>query len=61
MLEIYMNRKQEIATLFSEKLTPGNYKYTWEASGFANGSYYYKIEGDLFVQNKKFILGDMKK
>jgi hypothetical protein len=63
-LKIYNLLGQEVATLISEKLTPRNYKYTWDASGFASGIYYYKIEagspstgsGQGFVQIRKLIL-----
>jgi hypothetical protein len=55
-LKIYNLLGQEVATLVSEKLTPGNYKYTWDASGFASGVYYYKFEAeDGFVQTRKLL------
>ena len=47
---------QEVATLEMEKLTPGNYRYTWDASGFASGVYYYKLKAEKFEQTKKLIL-----
>jgi hypothetical protein len=47
---------QEVATLISEKLVQGNHKYIWDASAFASGVYYYKIEVGGFVQSKKLIL-----
>ena len=68
-LKIYNLLGQEVATLVSDKLTPGKYKYTWDASDFASGIYFYKIEiggpsagspteraGQSFVQTKKLIL-----
>ena len=55
-LKIYNLLGQEVTTLVSDKLTPGNYKYTWDASGFASGVYFYKIDSDGFVQTKKLIL-----
>jgi hypothetical protein len=56
-LKIYNLLGQEVATLVSEKLTPGNYKYTWEASDFASGIYCYnlKTEGG-YMETKKLIL-----
>jgi len=56
-LKIYNILGQEVSTLVSEKLTPGNYKYEWDASGFASGIYYYTLETTKgFVQSKKLIL-----
>jgi uncharacterized lipoprotein YddW (UPF0748 family) len=57
MLKIYNLLGQEIATLVSELLAPGNYKYKWDASDFAGGIYLYKLktENDL-GQTKKLVL-----
>ncbi|MCP4412162.1 MAG: T9SS type A sorting domain-containing protein, partial [Gammaproteobacteria bacterium] len=55
-LKIYNLLGQEVVMLVSDKLTPGSYKYTWDASGFASGIYYYKIESVTFMQTKKLIL-----
>ena len=55
-LKIYNILGQEVATLVSDKLTPGNYKYTWDASGFASGVYMYNIEAGSFVQTRKLLL-----
>ncbi len=56
-LKIYNLLGQEVATLVLDKLTPGNYKYTWDASGFASGVYYYRLETDKrFVQTRKLIV-----
>ena len=54
--KIYDLLGQVVATLVSEKLTPENYKYAWDASGFASGIYYYKIKSRDFVQTKKLLL-----
>ncbi|MFC2088157.1 T9SS type A sorting domain-containing protein [Calditrichota bacterium] len=55
-LKIYNLLGQEVATLVSDKLVPGNYTYTWDASHFASGVYYYKIQAGGFVQTRKLIL-----
>jgi len=56
-LKVYNILGQEVANLVSNKLTPGNYKYIWDASGFASGIYYYKLFTDNgFVQTRKLIL-----
>jgi hypothetical protein len=55
-LKIYNLLGQEVTTLVLDKLTPGNYKYTWDAADFASGIYYYKIQASDFVQTKKLIV-----
>ncbi len=55
-LKIYNLLGQELATLISEKLVAGNYKYEWYAGALASGIYYYKLEAGSFIQTKKLIL-----
>ena len=55
-LKIYNLLGQDVVTLVSDKLTPGIYKHTWDASGFASGIYYYKIKAGQFVKSKKLLL-----
>jgi len=55
-LIIYNLLGQEVNTLVSEKLTPGEYKYTWDASQLASGVYIYKLEAGNFTNTKKLIL-----
>ncbi|MFC2089117.1 T9SS type A sorting domain-containing protein, partial [Calditrichota bacterium] len=55
-LKIYNLLGQEVSMLVSDKLTPGNYKYTWDASGLASGSYYYRIKAGTFTETKKLLL-----
>lgn len=56
-LKIYNLIGQEAARLVSEKLTPGIYEYQWNASGFASGIYFYRLETNSgFVQTKKLTL-----
>jgi len=55
-LKIYNQLGQEISNLVSEELSPGNYKYTWDASGFASGVYLCMIEAGSFIQTRKLIL-----
>ncbi len=56
-MKIYNLRGQEVATLVSEKLTPGTYKYRWNASGFASGVYFYRLQVNTgFIQSKKLVL-----
>jgi len=70
-LKIYNLLGQEVTTLVSERLTPGNYKYVWDASGYSSGVYYYRLaihsdkfdaanpsasSGNRFVQTKKLLV-----
>ncbi|MFC2088770.1 T9SS type A sorting domain-containing protein [Calditrichota bacterium] len=47
---------QEVASLVSEKLTPGKYTYFWDATGFASGLYYCKLQRTKFHEIKRMIL-----
>ncbi len=42
--------------LVSEKLTAGNYKYTWDAGTLASGIYLYKLQAGKFVKTQKMVL-----
>lgn len=70
-LKVYDVTGREVATLVSENLTPGEYKYRWDASGLASGVYFYKLwvstpsgeagnpsksSGQGFVQTKEMLL-----
>ena len=47
---------QKVATLVSETKNAGDHQVEWDASGFASGLYYYKIETSEFQDVKKMIL-----
>jgi len=55
-LKIYNVLGQEVATLASDNLTAGSYKYVWKASGFASGIYVYRLEANGLVMDRKMIL-----
>ncbi len=56
-LNIYNILGQEVTSLISKKLTPGNYKYKWNASEFVSGVYYYQLTtNNGIVQTRKLIL-----
>jgi hypothetical protein len=55
-ITIYNNLGQQILVLFSGKLEAGNYIKSWDASEFASGSYFYKLETSRFNATKKMIL-----
>ena len=56
-LTIYNLLGQKVAILVSAKQVAGTYKIEWDATRFASGVYYYKLETSSgFVQSKKLIL-----
>jgi PKD repeat protein len=55
-LSIYNILGQKIKTLIYEEQAAGKYEVTWDASHFAAGIYFYKIEAGEFRQVKKMIL-----
>jgi hypothetical protein len=55
-LKIYDILGREVTTLVSEKLSPGTYNAEWNASGFASGVYFYRLQAGDFVETKKLLL-----
>ncbi len=55
-LSIYNVLGQKVVNLVSQKQVAGSYQVEWDASGFASGIYYYKIETGEFVDVKKMIV-----
>jgi hypothetical protein len=55
-LSIYNLVGQKVSTLVSEKQNAGYHTVEWDASGFASGVYYYRIEAGEFQDVKKMIL-----
>jgi len=55
-LKIYNLLGQEVEELVAKRLTPGIYKYFWEAGSLASGIYMYKIEAGGFIKTRKMIL-----
>lgn len=55
-LRIYDILGREIAALVDERLGPGTYEVEWDASNFASGLYFYRIEAGSFIDVKKMVL-----
>jgi hypothetical protein len=55
-LKVYDITRREVATLVSEKLPAGKYKYDWDASNLASGVYFYELEAKEFTQTKRMLL-----
>lgn len=55
-LKIYDLLGKEIATIVSEELMAGTYKWIWNAENFASGIYFYRLQAGNFTETKKLIL-----
>ncbi len=47
---------KEVASLINENKEPGYYEVSFDASNFASGLYFYRIEAGSFVETKKMML-----
>jgi murein tripeptide amidase MpaA len=47
---------KEVATLVNENKQPGYYEVSFDATNFASGLYFYRIEAGSFVETKKMML-----
>ncbi|HEY5614792.1 MAG TPA: PQQ-dependent sugar dehydrogenase [Bacteroidota bacterium] len=45
-----------MATLVNEELQPGNYRSSWNATGFPSGVYFYRLEAGAFVETKTMLM-----
>jgi hypothetical protein len=55
-LTIYNALGQKIKTLVHEQQSAGTYQVKWDASGFASGMYFYKLETPANVMVRKMLL-----
>lgn len=55
-LKVYNLLGKEVVTLVNENLSPGKYKYRFDAAKLASGIYFYKLESGNFSQVKSMIL-----
>ena len=56
LLAVYDILGNEIAVLANGKLAPGTYEYTWDASAFPSGVYFYRLTAGDFSNVNKMIL-----
>ncbi len=47
---------REVATIVNEKLEPGEYTRTWDASKVPSGVYFYRLSAGTFIDTKKMLL-----
>lgn len=55
-LVVYDILGREITTLVNEMKQPGNYNVSFDASGYASGVYFYRIQAGDFTDVKKMVL-----
>ena len=55
-LTIYNIRGQVISTLIDRNLSAGEYHVDWDASDYASGIYFYKLQTEEFSETKKMVL-----
>ncbi len=55
-LAVYNVLGQKVATLVSEKLSAGSYKYQFDASNLTSGIYFYKLQSSNYSQIRKMTL-----
>jgi hypothetical protein len=56
LLAIYTVTGQKVATLVSTYQEAGQYKVTWDGSGYAAGSYFYRLEAGNFAETHEALL-----
>ena len=56
ILKIYDLLGNEIETLVNEEKSAGTYEVNWNATKFASGIYFYKMQAGYFIETKKMIL-----
>ncbi len=55
-VKVYDMLGQEISNLVNEVLSPGSYQYSFNASDYPSGIYYYSIKTEEFNEVRKMIL-----
>ncbi|MBN1213175.1 MAG: T9SS type A sorting domain-containing protein [candidate division Zixibacteria bacterium] len=55
-LSIYNIMGQKVATLINGELSAGEHDVSWNASGYASGIYFYRLQTSEFTETKKMIL-----
>jgi len=55
-LKVYNILGEEVATLVSERLTAGSYKYDWDARDLASGVYLCRVQAGNYIEVKKMVL-----
>jgi hypothetical protein len=55
-LKVYDLLGREVSTIVSEQLLSGSYIRQWNASSFASGIYFYRLQAGSYLETKKLVL-----
>ncbi len=55
-ITVYDLLGKEVGVILNQDLTAGRYKTDWDASTYASGVYFYKVEAGDFVDRKKMVV-----
>lgn len=55
-LKIYNSTGKLVSELFSKNFAAGSYEVEWQASSFASGIYFYKLESASFTETRRMML-----
>ena len=55
-LGVYDLLGREVAVLVDGHRTAGTYSVRWDASGFASGVYFYRLNAGQYVESRKMVL-----
>ena len=55
-LKVFDLLGREVATIVSGEMSAGNYSKQWNASKFASGVYFYRLEAGSYTETKKLLL-----
>jgi len=55
-LSVYDALGKEVTILVNQQLQPGTYEFSWDASGYSSGVYFYKLITDEFSETRKMVL-----
>lgn len=55
-IKVYDVLGNETAVIVNGKLSPGSYKYEWDASAFPSGVYFYKMQAGNYSETKKMLM-----
>lgn len=56
IVKVYDVLGREVRTLVNEEMKPGSYEVTWDATGFASGVYFYRLQAGSFTETRKLML-----
>lgn len=55
-LKVFNSKGKEVASLESKELSSGRHERQWDATGFPNGIYYYRLQAGEFIESKKLVV-----